>query len=247
MFRRGIRQMWDPVSVARTFPSLPPRHRRHGETSSGIFFRGHGRERAPRIRSHVQRSMTSGDHPSFHSRGSSFSQAERSRSQALGGDCAEVLTSSPCYSFQPSAHGVSEEICEVEVEAHGLVQIFRTGKKFAARNLERVGPFSRNLDGPALLQGLLRSGRGDERPGPPAAGGPHVIAFTFCPIRLAARRDSSSWAILVSEAAETETLRPAAIRRDAGLPPGFGGGGTIVWSSLTSFATLSGGRTNSAR
>ena len=52
------------------------------------------------------------------------------------------------------SQGDSEEICEVEVEGHGLVQIFREGERFAARIMERTGQLSRSAVVPLCCKGL---------------------------------------------------------------------------------------------
>ena len=50
--------------------------------------------------------------------------------------------------------GDSEEICELEVEGTGLVQIFREGEEFAGRIEEHVGPFSRITTVPLYCSGF---------------------------------------------------------------------------------------------
>ena len=52
------------------------------------------------------------------------------------------------------AQGNFEDICELEVKRHGLVQIFRAGESFAGRIFERMGPFSRSTTVPLFCKGF---------------------------------------------------------------------------------------------
>ena len=145
--------MWDPVSVARTFPSIVPRHRRRGEASSGVFVIGPDRELTHRGKSRVHTGRTARNLSSVHMPRSSFYRAELSRSQTPR-TCTQVLSSSSCSSFQLLTQGDSEEVCELEIEGTGLVQIFRKGENFAGRIVERVGPFSKTTTVPLFCKGF---------------------------------------------------------------------------------------------
>ena len=58
------------------------------------------------------------------------------------------------FCFELSSQVNSKKICEVEVDGHGLVQIFRRGKRFAGKIVEQTGPFSRTSTVPLYCEGL---------------------------------------------------------------------------------------------
>ena len=149
-----------------------------------------------------RRGMTSRNHSSVHP---PRSQAERPRSQALGSDYAKVLMSSSRSSFQPSAQGDCEEICQIGVEEHGLVQIFRVGARFSGRIVERMGPFSRKNTIPLFCKGFAdpeEATRGLARL-PPSAVRRRVHVFSN---RKKTWRSASTWEI--SDLSEAKTENP---------------------------------------
>ena len=100
-----------------------------------------------------RRGTTARNLSSVHVPRSSFYRAELPRSQTPRARI-QVLSSSSCSSFQLSTQGDSEEVCELEIEGTGLVQIFRVGEKFAGRIVERKGPFSKTTTVPLFCKGF---------------------------------------------------------------------------------------------
>ena len=97
--------------------------------------------------------------PLGHSPRPSFRRAERPLSQAHARACAQARLSSSRYCFQLCVQGDFEKICELEVEGHGLLQIFRTGDDYGGRILERAGPFSRTSTVPLFCKGFSDPGK----------------------------------------------------------------------------------------
>ena len=91
--------MWDPVSVARTLPSLTSRPRRRAEASPGAFSKGFDRERSPRV---VQTGSAAKNMRSIYPLRSSFCREERSLFLTSARASAQVPFSSFRFCFQLS-------------------------------------------------------------------------------------------------------------------------------------------------
>ena len=72
--------------------------------------------------------------------------------------CRGALLTLSRSGSEVSFQGDCEEICELDIEGHGLLQIYRAGDDYAGRILERVGPFSRTSTVPLFCKGFSDPG-----------------------------------------------------------------------------------------
>ena len=143
------------MSVANPFQFYISRVSRHGR-ASGVFTKGFDRKRVMRTKSHVPRVSTPKNWPSDNMTPSSLLPEKWPLSLTPVAAYNQVFCFFARFGSDLSSQGDSEEICEVEVEVegHGLVQIFQVGGRFAGKIVERTGPFTRTSTVPLYCEGL---------------------------------------------------------------------------------------------
>ena len=141
------------MSVADPFQFYISRLSRHGR-ASGVFTKGFDRKRVMRTKSHVPRVSTLKNRPSVNMTPSSLLPEKWPFSLTPVAAYNQVFFFFARFGSDLSSQGDSKEVCEVEVEGHGLVQIFQVKRRFAGKIVERTGPFTRTSTVPLYCEGL---------------------------------------------------------------------------------------------